>query len=209
MDIELAYQAFLIKLPTLDEEGLYYYIQNSLERIEKEKLFSLCFQCKKVNPQLFPIFFISLTRMFPLSSLKTYIHNISLLEDFTWSDYINILTVLCDRNLVTDEINIYNKMFTTIINIIVERLYSEKYLDTTISTLGIDLPRERKKLDKKIKIVKKLAHTYYKLYLKKNKLEDDWEDVDNDFNIKNKALQLYRKDVKDLSDKAKLHTRNY
>jgi len=205
MDTELAYQAFLIKLPNMTEEELYYYIQNASSTIEKEHLFSLCFHCRKVNYPLFPIFYISLTRMFPLSSLKIHINNLTWLSEFQWSDYLDILTVLSERELLTEECNtIYDQLFYTIIHIIADQLYTERYYVLTVSTLGLHLPREKKNLDKRTKIVKKLAYAYYRIYLERNKPDDeDWEDVDRELNIKNKAMKLYRKDVSNLSRRAR------
>lgn len=203
MESDLLYRTFLIKLPMLCEKELYQYIQQSLCRLDKDSIFSLCFHCKKVNPTLFPIFFITLTRMFPLSALQLHVHNIAWLSTFQWSDYINILTELTERGLIQEDVSIYGTLYSTIIRILADQLYTERYYIQTVSNLGLYLPREGKSLDKKTRIVKKLAFAYYNLYVDRNKPEDDWEDVDHIFNMKNKAMKLYRRDVSNLSQRFK------
>ena len=218
MDTQPSYQMFLAKLKNMSEKELYETISNSVSTISKEQFFSLCFYCRKVNYELFPIFYITLTRMFPLLSLNEHIHNFTWLPSFSWNDYLRIVEVLLERNLTEDTFadakagflghsprkdkdSIYNRLCNTIINIIAEQIYTERYYIINVSTLALHLPREKKNMDKKTKIVRKLAYAYYKLYQIRNKPLNEWENVN--INVKNKSLQLYRKDVAEISRIAK------
>jgi hypothetical protein len=127
------------------------------------------------------------------------------MPSFQWSDYIDILTELFDRKLLTtDKSSACNILYTTIINILVDRLYTERYYILTVSSLAQELPREKKGLDKRTKIVRRLAMAYYKLHLSRTQKEGDWQDLDLELNIRNKSLQLYRKDLANLTQRRQL-----
>lgn len=204
MESQLAYHAFAIRIPQMTEKELYEQIRYQSNLLDKHDLFQLCFHCNKVNPTLFPIFYITLTRMYPLSSLRTHLYNLTWLSTFQWSNYIDIMTELSDRNLLTkDNSTLYDSLNNAIIDILVDNLFTERYYATEVSTLGLYLPREGKNLDKRTKIVKKLAYAYYNLFMNRNKEDNEWDDVSSEFNRKNKAMKLYRKDVSYIANKAR------
>lgn len=198
MNKEIALHNIYIRLPNMTEEDLIFFIQDLYDhKIKKEDLFHLCYQCNSKNKKLFPLFFIILTKLYPSLSIDHYSFDISLHNDFLWSDYINILYLILKRKLNEDDV-IYGRLFKKLVSIIVDRFYTERYYILSVSDLVNCLPRENKQIDKETKMVKILANSYYKMYLKKENKSEEWNDVNKEINKKNKSLELYRKDISHL-----------